>query len=307
MRGAPPCYACAMPDYPGGCLCGAVRFRLTAIRDAVVCHCPRCRRASGAPMVAWAVASPSAWVIEAGELASYQGRRFCRDCGASVARAAGDDVAVAIASLDTPEAIAPRIHQCVEHHLPWLHLDDWLPAVEGTELPPEAERHSPRAPADPAVTRTSAVTLRPIDKDNAAAVLFADVAGNQRRFVAPNSMSLAQGYLAGDAWCRAIYAGEVVVGFVMAAVLLEDELGLSFAGDPEVWRYMIDARYQGLGLGARAFEQVLAELASWDGARSIWLMSVKGTGSAYEFYRGFGFVDTGVVADGEHVMQLALG
>ena len=36
--------------YEGGCLCGAVRYRAVSppIR-AVICHCPMCRRHSGAP------------------------------------------------------------------------------------------------------------------------------------------------------------------------------------------------------------------------------------------------------------------
>lgn len=92
----------------------------------------------------------------------------------------------------------------------------------------------------------------------------------------------------------------------MAAVLKEDELGLPLAGDPDLWRFMIDSRYQGLGFGARAFELVLAELESWDGARNIWLSCSPGTGSAYDFYRRYGFVDTSVQAEGEIVMRRPL-
>ena len=38
----------------GGCLCGAVRYRISGSPlSSVNCHCESCRRASGAPAVAW--------------------------------------------------------------------------------------------------------------------------------------------------------------------------------------------------------------------------------------------------------------
>ncbi len=38
----------------GGCLCGAVRYRVNgAASYPVVCHCESCRRACGAQAVAW--------------------------------------------------------------------------------------------------------------------------------------------------------------------------------------------------------------------------------------------------------------
>jgi len=38
----------------GGCLCGAVRYRMVgAPLSSAICHCASCRRASGAPTVAW--------------------------------------------------------------------------------------------------------------------------------------------------------------------------------------------------------------------------------------------------------------
>ena len=43
----------------GGCLCGAIRYRVIAEPIArSICHCLSCRRASGAPSVAWAVFRP---------------------------------------------------------------------------------------------------------------------------------------------------------------------------------------------------------------------------------------------------------
>lgn len=293
-----------MTTLTGGCLCGAVRYRLAAYHDAGYCHCTRCRRFTGAPVAAWALARAADLVVEQGAPATHAGRAFCATCGASLYRQAGDDVAVLLGSLDDPAAVAPRIHQCVEQQVPWLRLHDLLPFVEGAALTPPAERRAWRGPADPAVTRASVVSLRPITRDNLGDVLLADVGGHQRRFVATTARSLAQAYLAGDAWHRAIYADGTVVGFVMAQVMKADELGLPLAGDPDLWRFLIDDRYQGLGFGGRALALILDELRAWPGTRSIWLSVVPGTGSAYDLYRRFGFEDTGVVADGEIVMRL---
>ena len=48
-----------MPDprpAEGGCLCGAVRYRVSGDPvAATLCHCRSCRRASGGVTVAWAV------------------------------------------------------------------------------------------------------------------------------------------------------------------------------------------------------------------------------------------------------------
>jgi hypothetical protein len=38
----------------GGCLCGAVRYRAHGQpTNSMICHCQTCRKAAGAPVVAW--------------------------------------------------------------------------------------------------------------------------------------------------------------------------------------------------------------------------------------------------------------
>jgi diamine N-acetyltransferase len=63
------------------------------------------------------------------------------------------------------------------------------------------------------------VTLREITSETVLPVIKLAVAENQKEFVAPNSVSLAQALFAPEAWYRAIYYAEELVGFVM----LEDE------------------------------------------------------------------------------------
>lgn len=295
-----------MTAHLGGCACGAIRYRLEDHDDAGYCHCERCRKTSGGPVAAWALARASALRIETGSPAEWQNRWFCSTCGSQLFRVDGERVWLGLGTLDEANAIEPRIHRCFAEQLRWLRLHDLLPHVDGATLQPIAERLYLRGATNPDITRASAVTLRDITSENVRAVLFADVAANQRRFVAPNSVSLAQAYLAGDVWHRAIYADDTVVGFVMAERLLEDELDLPMKGDPDLWRFMVDDRYQGLGFGGRALELTLAELRTWEGARNIWLSCVRGAGSPYELYRRFGFQDTGKASEGEVVMRLPL-
>lgn len=295
-----------MTDFRGGCACGAVRYEFAAYEDAGYCHCSRCRRAHGAVLSGWARVSSREFVVTTGEPRAYEGRRFCAACGSSLFHGDQGSVFVNLGSLDDPERIAPRVHRCVADQLSWLKLGDLLPFVDGAELTPPAARTYLRKPVDPTVTPQSPISLREINADNLRAIVLADVAGAQRRFVASNAISLAQAHVAGDAWYRAIYAGETVVGFVMAARLHEDEYGLPTSGDPNLWRFMIDEGYQKNGFGRRALELIVTELRTW-GGKHIWLGCMPGAGSPYEFYRRFGFVDTGVHdEDGELFMYLPL-
>ena len=156
--------------------------------------------------------------------------------------------------------------------------------------------------SDPANTphAASVVSLREVTKANLPAVLRLKVAPEQERFVASNAVSIAQAYFDRDiAWFRAIYADEAPVGFLM----LEDR------PDSEryfLWRFMIDARYQGLGFGARAIALLLDHVRARPGAREIGTSCVPGDGSPCPFYEKLGFAYTGEVDDAELVMRSAL-
>ena len=74
----------------GGCLCGAVRYRVSGEPAATtLCHCRSCRRASGGTNVAWAVFDHSAFEWLSGYPGAYSSSPgiewlFCRDCGSLV-------------------------------------------------------------------------------------------------------------------------------------------------------------------------------------------------------------------------------
>jgi len=141
------------------------------------------------------------------------------------------------------------------------------------------------------------VTLREITSETVRSVTALEVAPEQRGFVAPNAVSIAQAYFEPKAWFRAVAAGDELVGFVM----VYREPPATFY----VWRFMIDARYQGRGYGKRAMELLLDE-AQRDGAKEVTLSVVPGEGSAMAFYARLGFAETGEVEGDEHVMRLSL-
>lgn len=123
----------AGPVFEGGCLCGQVRYRVTAPPTAPgYCHCRMCQRATGAPVAAW-VTFPTSSVRFTGELKAYESspwthRCFCPNCGSSLAtmRADSDVMALAIPTLDEPERVPPKIHDWCSSQLPWLWIEDGL-------------------------------------------------------------------------------------------------------------------------------------------------------------------------------------
>jgi hypothetical protein len=118
----------------GGCLCGAVRYRISAApRSADYCHCRMCRRAAGAPLVARLTVANAAFAWTRGEPAAHRfspaaERLFCRVCGSQLAlRDEPDYLDVTIASLDEPAAVRPRYHIWTASRIAWCETADQLP------------------------------------------------------------------------------------------------------------------------------------------------------------------------------------
>lgn len=168
----------------------------------------------------------------------------------------------------------------------------------GNETPPSWAAKS--RPSD-----TGPVTLREIDSDTVLSVVRLSVAQSQKGFVAPNATSLAQALFAPEAWYRAIYCGNELAGFVM----LEDEsLRQPPPAAPKVgvWRFMVDAKFQGRGIGRAALQQVIEHVRRKGLFASIELSYVPGPGCPEPFYRGLGFRPTGRIDGAEIVLELVL-
>ena len=141
-------------------------------------------------------------------------------------------------------------------------------------------------------------TLREITKETVRAVTKLDVGPDQHGLVAPNAVSIAEAHFEPKAWFRAVYSGEEPAGFVMV-----------WRDPPEqvfyIWRFMVDAGFQGRGIGRRALELVLDE-ARADGVEAVTLSVVPGPHSALGFYESFGFEPTGEVHGVEVELRLLL-
>ena len=130
-----------MPELTGGCLCGSVRYRLTA--EPVIsriCWCRDCQHISSNGTVnaifptasIEIIGSPSEYT-SAGESGNQVRRRFCARCGshlfADSTGRAGLTV-VRIGTLDEPSSISPVANIWASSAPTWACLDTTLPKVE---------------------------------------------------------------------------------------------------------------------------------------------------------------------------------
>ena len=126
----------------GGCACGAIRYRIAGpAYDTGWCHCRLCQKSSGAPAMAFTTCALTDFAIERGRdalgtlrLVDYGERGFCTRCGTSLTIHVDyqkDEIDVACASLDDPEAVTPEFHIFVDQKIGWMTLADGLPAYEG--------------------------------------------------------------------------------------------------------------------------------------------------------------------------------
>lgn len=152
------------------------------------------------------------------------------------------------------------------------------------------------------------VSLREITDLNRGEVERLSVTREQSDYVASNTESLLEAAATPDArpWYRAVYAGEVPVGFVMISDGIPAEL-TEYLGPYYLWRLMIDTRWQGRGLGTAALDLVVEHVRTRPDARTLLCSLVPGTvGSPREFYVGYGFRLRGDWFDGEEVIELPL-
>ncbi len=129
----------------GGCLCGAVRFELTApFVSAGYCHCTHCQRRTGSGSSANGRVPQHGFELLQGEqqLISYEpdggGRPklFCATCGSALFSGhpfSDEEVAIRLGTLDGDPAIRPSFRQFVASAATWEPIpDDGLPRFAGS-------------------------------------------------------------------------------------------------------------------------------------------------------------------------------
>ena len=120
----------------GGCICGAIRYRVRGRpSNTMICHCQTCRRVAASPVVAWVTFPKSEFQLVQGHPSEFRSsapvrRTFCGACGTPLTYAHDDSPAtvdVTTCSLDDPDAFPPTHHSWLSHDLAWVHFGDGLP------------------------------------------------------------------------------------------------------------------------------------------------------------------------------------
>jgi len=126
----------------GGCLCGGVRFELTAPPEAAAyCHCTRCQRRTGTGSSAQARIDGASLRIVAGEdlVRAYRPpdgfeKLFCSECGSALFSRNPSDhsqMSVRMGAFDQDPGIRPSWRTFVAYAAPWEPIpDDGLPRFD---------------------------------------------------------------------------------------------------------------------------------------------------------------------------------
>lgn len=115
----------------GGCLCGAVRYRIEGEPlSSGVCHCESCRRTASAPRLPFLGVRSAGFRYTEGAPVDYASspsvtRSFCGRCGSPLTyrrHDAPDALDIMTVSLDDPNAIPPTFHVWTSEALAWDRL-----------------------------------------------------------------------------------------------------------------------------------------------------------------------------------------
>ena len=134
----------------GGCLCGAVRYRVTnpPFRTSV-CHCTFCQRRTGSAFGVGAYFKKDDFQLLRGELRSYEHRsdesgrwlrlEFCPNCGTTVTwtlEVIPDGRGVAGGSFDDPGWLKIERHSWTRSKHHWFTVPPGVETFEKSALPP---------------------------------------------------------------------------------------------------------------------------------------------------------------------------
>ena len=143
--------------------------------------------------------------------------------------------------------------------------------------------------------------LKKINRKNVGEILKLEVFDNQKSFVAPNNISIIEAYLAivenGHVFTFGIYNDDAPVGFLMIGfdVNSDDADAPKIAkGNYNIWRFMIDKKFQGKGFSKKAIELALEFINTFPCgiAQYCWLSYESDNYVARQLYQSVGFVET---------------
>ncbi len=159
------------------------------------------------------------------------------------------------------------------------------------------------------------VRLEKVNADNVWDIIKLHVKQEQESFVAKNEVSIIEAYTTitggGHAFPFGIYDDDKLVGFLMIGFDTDDY----WKNPPEIaknnynlWRMMIDERYQKKGYGRKAIKLALKFIETWPCGRAeyCWLSYEPENTVARDLYHFFKFYETGEMDEEEIIAVLKL-
>ena len=131
----------------GGCLCGAIRYTLSAPVTALrVCHCTHCQKNTGAGASVNVVVASTDFAITQGKPKQFTTRadsgrtlfrHFCGDCGSPLyayRETNPERLVVKAGTLDDTSSMKITAHIWTKSARPWSHIDSGVEQVPGNPL-----------------------------------------------------------------------------------------------------------------------------------------------------------------------------
>ena len=156
------------------------------------------------------------------------------------------------------------------------------------------------------------IKLEKVTGKNVWELLKLHVRDEQKNFVASNDISIIEAYTTitggGYAFPFGIYDDDIAVGFLMVGFDTDE----CWENPPQIarnnynlWRLMIDQRYQHKGYGKTAVKLALDFINTMPCSKAeyCWLSYEPENTSAQKLYHSFGFRETGEM-DGEEVIAV---
>lgn len=137
------------------------------------------------------------------------------------------------------------------------------------------------------------ITLRCIEKENWLDCIQLKVAENQKDYIPSNLYSIAESKYETGMMLLGIYQGVTMVGF--ASYILDQE------GDMNLYKLMIDQRYQGRGYGKKSLDLLMDRIKKECIKNEVWLSLHPNNSTAISLYENYGFCKelTGLESDDE--------
>jgi hypothetical protein len=141
----------------GGCLCGAIRYRLhPPILFVSQCCCKDCQKATGTGHTTiigihnsqLALEGTPATYTNAGDTGGTVTRHFCGTCGGRIFTSGtlpGEYIMVQAGSLDAPDAVSPQSVIYMKDAVAWDFFDPALPKFDAMQPRDNHARAAPEA------------------------------------------------------------------------------------------------------------------------------------------------------------------